>query len=319
MTIQSQLAPGVPGWTALGVADESELLEGRGSWDVPGAWELGEYPPHVTWRVPLPGTAVRVEPSDRWDSSSAGSTPSMRRARPLGAGTAEAQRPTRSRKRPAGAGTGWIDVQHFAPAGLGRALYARMSAPRSSSLALRQWNLLCQLRADGIVTPEPLAWCARGGQFFAQESVLVTRSLEGTLPVLEWMEAQSDPEPRRIGATALGLFLARLFASRVELGDLSLADLHISTAQSQSRPDARPGDCAAEQILSAQSDLTEAPFAQDLTWRRLPDVALVRLGGARMTGPCLPTARRRLLGALDLEAAAWPRALRLRVGVLGLR
>ena len=282
MPLRSQLAPGVPDWLALGASGPQDLLAGDGLETASVAQEISRGVDSSLFRLPLPGTPHgKLSPA-----------------------------------RPRGAGTGFVYLRRYPGVRLGHALRARLTAPCSDSAALRDWNLICHLRSAGIVTPEPLAWCARGGSFFAQESALVTRALTGTRPVLEWLAAEEDPARRRLGVTALGLALARLFAARVELPRLSLDHLHLSTARSQSRPDSAAGDCGAEQLMGMQSDASDAPFAATLTWRRLPDVVLMNVGAGRIVKRTRERYLRRTLERLGEEAGDRPPRERLRVAVL---
>ena len=282
MSLRSKLAPGVPDWAALGASRPEDLLAGDGLETAAVAHEVSRGKDSSLFRLPLPGTPDQGLPP----------------------------------ARPRGAGTGFMYLRRYPSVRLGHALRTRLTAPCSDSAALRDWNLLCHLRSAGIVTPEPLAWCARGGSFFAQQSALVTRALTGTRPVLEWLEAEEDPARRRLGVTALGLALARLFTARVELPRLSLDHLHLSTARSQSRPDSAAGDCGAEQLLGMQSDASDAPFAAKLSWRRLPDVVLMNVSEGRMVKRTRERYVRQTLERLGAEAGNRPLRERLRVAVL---
>ena len=282
MSLRSKLAPGVPDWAALGARGPEDLLAGEGLQTAAVAQEVSQGRHSSLYRLPLPGTPVEGLP----------------------------------RASPRGAGTGYVYLRRYPSAPLARALRTRLTAPCSDSAAVRDWNLLCHLRSAGIVTPEPLAWCARGGSFFAQQSALVTRALEGTRPVLEWLAREEDPARRRLGVTALGLALSRLFSARVELPGLSLAHLHLSSARSQSRPDPGAGDCGAEQMLGLQSDAADAPFAANLSWRRLPDVVLMNVSAGRIVKRNRERYALRTLERLGEEARERPLLERLRVAVL---
>lgn len=282
MSLRSKLAPGVPDWLALGASGPQDLLAGDGLETAAVAQEISRGVDSSLFRLPLPGT-----PHEKLSPS-----------------------------RPRGAGTGFVYLRRYPGVRLRRALHARLTAPFSDSAASRDWNLICYLRSAGIVTPEPLAWVAKGGGFFAQESALVTRALTGTRPVLEWLAAEEDPARRRLGVTALGLALARLFTACVELPRLSLDHLHLSTARSQSRPDSAASDCGAEQLLGLQSDASDAPFAASLTWRRLPDVVLMNVGEGRIVKGPRERYVRRTLERLAGEAGDRPPRERLRVAVL---
>ena len=121
-----------------------------------------------------------------------------------------------------------LSVWRGAP--LRASLLARCTHPRSGSLAEREWNLLCHLRAHGVGTKEPLAVGARGSGFVARRSFLVVRELEGARPLLAWLAEERDPLERERGVSALGVFLRRLAHSGASLPELAPAAVWISPA-----------------------------------------------------------------------------------------
>ena len=84
--------------------------------------------------------------------------------------------------KPGPLGTGWVWLTVF-HGGLGELLRARCTQPRSGSLAEREWNLMCHLRAHGVGTPEPLLVAARGNGFVSGRSVLLVRAPEDAFPL----------------------------------------------------------------------------------------------------------------------------------------
>ncbi|HEX6884845.1 MAG TPA: lipopolysaccharide kinase InaA family protein [Planctomycetota bacterium] len=160
--------------------------------------------------------------------------------------------------RPGPLGTGWLWLTAFR-GDWAALLGARFSAPRSASLAEREWNLLCHLRAQGIGTPEPLLVGARGAGLVASRSFLLVRAPEGAFPFPRWLRTDGVGAERARGLAALGRTLAALRRAGVELPDLALADLWVT-----------PGGGACE----------EEPAGARRN--RLPGVTLVDVRGARL-------------------------------------
>ena len=79
---------------------------------------------------------------------------------------------------PKGSGTGWVRLLRFDGGPKRRLWSARFTHPRSASLAERRWNLVCVLRAAGVVTPEPLAVVAEGSAVTSPRSAIVWREAE---------------------------------------------------------------------------------------------------------------------------------------------
>jgi len=225
------LAPGIPDLAALGAGEPADLLgTGVGLTGETRAQRLEDDGGGELLRCPLPGTPDETG---------------------------------RVHERPRGAGTGWVRVQRYHRATLGQRLRTRLGAPRSDSLATREWNLLCLLRAAGVSTPEPLALIRERHPFFASRSALVTRELEGLTSAPAWFESEPDAGRRRRALRSLGLALSRLLGSGVELRDLRPADLWLADVQ-VSGPAERRG------------------MGPGLTWRALPEVFISSVRGGRL-------------------------------------
>lgn len=254
-------APDVPGLTALGATSFADLI---GDADGLRGLELVESDGDAcrVYRYPLPGTPDA-------------------RGRLTG--------------RPCGAGTGWVRLSRFRGASLRRAAQARFGTPRSLSLAEREWNLICHLRAHGVGAPDPLAFGREGGAVFARRSFLVTRELEGFRSVKRIAVEEPDPLVRRRVARAVGLCFARLFRSGTHLPELD-----------------------AEHVLVGRSaSPSERIEALGLAAGRLPEVVLTGLAGGRIGREPSTTEREELLQRIrsGVGAAARPGEL-VRVGTL---
>jgi len=205
-----------------------------------------------------------------------------------GVATLRVPLPGTVRGRPRGAGTGWMVVRRYdgAPGRWG----ARMTAPRSDSHAAREWNLLCALRGAGVVTAAPLAVAAEAHPLFARRSALVTRALEGVVPLEAWWR-EAALGARRRACAALGMTLARLDAGGFDLplevsrlGLLQGGEDHAETAEDA---------CGLEQVLAARRGGTTPDLG--LRWRRLPEVVLLDVSGGRVRGgPTLERLARRV-------------------------
>lgn len=265
------LAPEVGDLAALGAASLDDLLgTGAGLSEEQRAQELASDDGMVLLRCPLPGTPGPGGP-------------------PSG--------------RPRGAGTGWVVLRRYRRASLGELLRARFTRPRSDSLASREWNLLCHLRAAGVTTPEPLAVGGEPHPLFSRRSVLVTRELGGMRPAPDWFAREADPTRRRLGLRALGLALARLFRSGADLPRLAAGDLWLADPEGPEGPQG----CG------------EAPLAAGLGWRRLPEVAVASVRGGRLR-PRLALPRVvGVLARLDREGGSLAPRERLRVFLLATR
>ena len=254
-----QLAPDVPSLEALGAQRLEDLLEGVSLREFDRAQPI-DPDAHARvelWRYPLPGT-----PADE------------------GGGLTG---------RPCGAGTGWVRLKRFRRAGVRDLWYARFSAPRSLSLAEREWNLICYLRAHGVGTPAPMAVGRVGGGVFARRSFLVTRELDATRPLPDAIQEARDPAARRALAEATGSLIARIFRSGAVLPELRARDLWVGRARADER--AEPA----------------AP-SEHLTFGALPEVIVTAFGRGRIqnyvSDPQRITFLRRLASGLpDLSRA----------------
>ena len=266
------LAPGVPDLAALGADSVAELLglEGElGTWGRARVLEADRAGSRT--RLPLPGT-------------------------PDEAG--------RVHERPRGAGTGQVWLERFGPAVRWRELLAiRFSSPASASVAERRWNLLCHLRAAGVVTPEPMAVGARGAGPLARTSFLVVREPEGGVLLAEWLRTTRDPRVRRLGLEALGAALARLLASGAVLPELDPAQVLVTGSE-----EAPGGDCTAKELAALGA-------VGGRKRRRLPEVVVTDVAGGTLARDWRTGDRRRLLErfarALIGEACSWRDLARL--------
>lgn len=161
--------------------------------------------------------------------------------------------------RPGPLGTGWVWLTVFR-GGFGELLRARCTQPRSGSLAEREWNLLCRLRAQGVGTPEPLLVAARGSGFVSGRSVLVVRAPEDAFPLERWLRTDGIGAERERGLAALGKSLGLLVRSGVELPELAARDVWMAPSGS--------GECETEAV--------------GLRKNRAPGVTIVAVRGGRL-------------------------------------
>jgi hypothetical protein len=256
--VRVRLGEGVPDLASLGARAAEDLLERGGA--VEGferAELLRERRGEAIWRVPLPGTPV----------------PDGRR-----------------HGRPRGAGTGHLLLHRWWPstATFGRLLAARVTSPASASLAEREWNVICRVRAAGVGTPEPLAVGAAGDGPVSRRCFLVVRALEGHQTLPAWLEqldaGQAGAGRRARGLEAAGAALGRAFRSGVRLPALGPANVWIRT-----------GGCEGG-----------AGPVEGLEVRRLPAVALTGYDGAGVGGAPGERGLRARLRAFAREAARVP-------------
>ncbi len=243
-----RLWPGVPDLAALG-ATKFEDLMGTGELALEARGEVVHRTPrHTVLRLPLPGT--RDEHGKRHEP-------------------------------PQGAGTGWVYLTRYTAGKLGERSDARLSAPRSSSFAARDWNLICHLRKHGVGTPEPLAMGEIVRPLFSSKSFLMTRALDSMCALPEWLERNSSPDMRRRAAHAVGIMLSRLIASRVHLPWLEASHIYLSSASSADSP-VESDACAARKIAALVKDGPKPPV-EGMVFRRLPEVAIGSVRGGRIT------------------------------------
>lgn len=251
-----RFAPEVPGLDALGAGSLDDLFA-RPPRVVTGARarRVGD-----SWRIPLPGT-----PDEHGVQH----------------------------ERPRGAGTGHVLLRQWHSGALELAR-ARLTAPRSSSVAARQWNLTCHLRAHGVLAPELVALAERGGPIAARESCLIVRELAGFVPMSQWLSQPRPAAERERGVQSLGLAFAALLRCGVWLPLTTLENVHIASAES---------DCAALQIANLQGE--QALLRErDLERARLPAIAFTNLDRGRIL-PSIDPARRRLFVERLLATSAF--------------
>jgi hypothetical protein len=202
------------------------------------------------------------------------------------------------RDRPSGAGTGWVRVHRFDGRGA-ELLRARLTHPRSSSLAAREWNLICHLQRNGVGAPQLVALGERPG-VLSSRSFLVTRELEGFEPLDAWLARRPQGRERRLGLRALGIAFGALFRCGAWLPGLGLGDVHLSRAPLARAPE--PGECAASVLEELQAS---SRVLRGLRLKRVPLPSVAFTGFRR--GRILPRVSRRrrlaLLQALGKEAA----------------
>lgn len=251
-----RFAPDVPSLDALGAGSLDDLFASPPRVLTGARVErVGE-----TWRIPLPGT-----PDEHG----------------------------LQHERPRGAGTGHVLLRQWQSGALELAR-ARLTAPRSSSVAARHWNLTCHLRAHGVVAPELVALAERGGPIAARESCLIVRELAGFVSLSRWLAQVRDAAERDRGVRSLGLAFAALLRCGVWLPLTTLENVHIASAES---------DCAALQIVNLQGE--QALLRErDLERARLPAIAFTNLDRGRIL-PSIAPARRRLLVERLLATSAF--------------
>lgn len=261
MNATFRLAPGVPGLESLGSTDARDWL-GDGS-----ALETGdriqvvsETAAEIVARIPLPGT-------------------------PDAEGV--------QRETPRGAGTGWLVLRVFRGGGAAL-LRARLTQPRSTSLAARRWNLICHLQASGLGAPQLVAM----GEAGSSESFVLERELEGFLPLPALIAADLPPARRRLILRSLGLSLAGLFRAGAWLPELRPEHIVVQPDEAGGTPDGS-AHCAALEIENLQVEARTLRTLQ-LKRRRLPGVALAEFPRGRVLPTISRRRRRRLLDSLDV-------------------
>lgn len=238
MVSSLKFGPGVPGREALGAKCLEDFLgTGEGLHDEARMETVREEGARRLLRYPLPGT-----PGE--DGNLTGS--------------------------PRGAGTGWVRLARYRGAGFLEALRTRFTAPRSESLAAREWNLLCVLRSEGVGTPEPLAV---GGD--VRRSFLVTRELSKVQPVAQWLSENAGGETRRNGLAALASFFGRLLRSGVHLPELCGEMLFIG------RPK-EPCESSREPVQGKRVRRLPPVFVEDVRGGRLEGVPAANACAGRL-------------------------------------
>ncbi|MBL8800970.1 MAG: hypothetical protein JNN27_03180 [Planctomycetes bacterium] len=253
--ITVRLAPDVPDLAALGASSPEDLL--------------AEPPRVVTaarlervgklWRVPLPGTP---------------------------------DRDGQQHEKPRGAGTGQLYLQRYG--GGWPALRARLSHPRSTSLAARDWNIACHLQANGVTTPQLVALLEQPGPLSAPLSVLITRELEGFVSLRTWLRSPLDSAARERGLESLERALEAVQRCGVALPGATLDNVMLQARASD--------DCVALQLTnlgSEQAILRE----RGLVRSRLPTIAFTQLRGASLVSGSEPRRGARWVTQLQRELA----------------
>jgi len=176
-------------------------------------------------------------------------------------GSPDARGNLTGRPGPLGTGLLWLTVYR---GDLGELLRARFTQPRSASLAEREWNLLCHLRAHGVGTSEPLLVGARGAGLFAAHSFLLVRAPADAFPLPRWLRTDGIGAERERGLESLGRTLANLVRSRVVLPHLRPEHLWLTPSGS--------GECETEAAVGLRKN-------------KLPGVTVVDVKGGRLRKP----------------------------------
>ncbi|MFT5289025.1 MAG: hypothetical protein ACI8QS_001205 [Planctomycetota bacterium] len=272
--ITFRLAPDLPSFDSLGVSSPGVLLDEERPLDrarlvaSEGAFER--------LLLPLPGTPL--EPGGSMTES------------------------------PRGAGTGWVQLDRWRRVPLGTLLGLRFGNPRSSSVADRQWNLLCHLRAQGIGTPEPLAVGARGKGLVCRDSFLVTRAFEEGTVSLDQLVAggdQGEPSPDAMehAAKALIVVLRALGDARVNLPELDARGFwlrfspHVHDPKIEADKDA---GCGLSQLASWRADRAMAGLSRDPR----PAVFVSNVGGGRLLSRPSGAFLNQLLDSIEVSLSA---------------
>lgn len=222
-------------------------------------------------------------------------------------------------------GDGFAQIVRYSRCTWRDAWRARLTHPRSTSLAEREWNLVCRARSLGIGAPEPLAVGRGEGDVFAQRSFLVVRELDGMLPLRAWARTELDLRQRARIASALGGALARLFAAGLWLPDLTADDIWIGPPRNE---DGADPDCVARRVVALRGGADEAresviagasagasPRASPgaLRWGRAPEVAFTGFRSGAMVKSVSLARRLRLLRQIERDLGPADKMSRLRV------
>lgn len=246
-----KLGRGVPGIEALGAEHPADLLEPVGRLIGWGRSEqIDDGSGDSLLRFPLPGT-------------------------PDATG--------RVHEAPRGAGTGHAFLRIYRR-GHWESLRARFTHPRSTSPAEREWNLACYLRSSGVGTPELLAVGSVDGGLYSRRCFLVTRELDGMVPLSRWLRENVNPEARELGLEALRLALLKFTASGMGLPALRAHDVYISYRVSDptGAADTHEADCAAKAIGAL---VEESQLRSKGTIKRMPSIVVANLQNGRILAP----------------------------------
>jgi hypothetical protein len=124
--------------------------------------------------------------------------------------------------------------------------------------------------ATGVAVARPVALIERGRGLGVQHSCLVTRELEGWVPLGEWLESHSGAD-RKLGLTSVGACLARVFHARAWFPRLALDDLLV-----EDRP--------LTESVEARDDVCASRACPRLHWGACPEAAWSR--ASRPAGAC---------------------------------
>jgi hypothetical protein len=226
---------------------------------------------------------------------------------------------TRSdRSTPTSSSTAFALLRRFTHASRRDRFRARFMTPRSMSLAEREWNLLCHLRAHGIGAPEPLAVGRGDGSMFAERSFVVLRELDDMLSLRDWARADLEPEVRNAIREALVLAFDRMWSAGVWLPRITADNVLVAAPHRPAGPDP---DCVARAIVELRSD-SRVPSALEhehehgsaLKWGELPEVAFTEFRGGRILAHVAASHRRKIARSLEDELRALRFELELGAG-----
>jgi hypothetical protein len=215
------------------------------------------------------------------------------------------------RGRPMGAGTGFLILRRFTRSTLRERWRARFTHPRSTSLAEREWNLMCRAREQGVATPEPLAVGRGDGAIFAERSFLVVRELDDVLSLRQWSEASLDSRLGQRVRDSLVLALERLWSAGLWLPTLNADNILVGPPRN---PDGGDPDCVARRIVEMQTgtkDPVDSATIGALKWGVLPEIVFTEFRGGSMTAQVSTRRRNKLLHELgrELESSESPRGI----------
>lgn len=190
------------------------------------------------------------------------------------------------RERPRGAGTGTLLVRSWRGSALER-WRARVTAPCSSSLAARYWNLNCHLRAHGVGAPQLVAM----GELGRSQSFVVVRALDGFAPLSQWRSSTLEADARERGERSLELAIDALARCGAWLPENALDNVLIQSDTT---------DCAAIQIANLQSERAVLG-ERGLERARLPAVAFTNFDGGSVRRALSQRERANLARKLGVE------------------
>jgi Lipopolysaccharide kinase (Kdo/WaaP) family len=277
------LAPGVSSLESLGARSFDDFFRPPGASGFERAKLVRSRDGFEEIRYPLPGTPLGA--SERTDS--------RERAIVLG-GSMESG-------GVGGASSGFAILRRFTRASVRERWRTRFTHPRSTSLAEREWNLMCRAREHGISTPEPLAVGRGEGTVFAERSFLILRELDDMLSLKQWADASLDPRLRVHIRDALVSALEKLWSAGVWLPNVNADNIFVGSPRN---PDGGDPDCVARRIVelrTGRAEPIEQPSVGALKWGDLPEVALTDFSGGSMPARISTRRRNTLLQELGRE------------------